>query len=87
MSASAPRCTTWSSGQSRSGGLNIRESPHLRIEGCGVLVDHPELAGVGNDQREAQQNDQNVDGDQSLLTAGLGQNSEDDKCEQDVEKS
>ena len=60
---------------------------HLRIEGCGVLVDHSELAGVGHDQREAQQDDQDVDGDQSLLTAGLGQYSEDDKCEQDVEKS
>ena len=38
----------------------LKSAHHLRIEVPGVLMDQPELAGVGHNQGEAEENHQNV---------------------------
>ena len=51
---------------------------HLRIEVGGVLMDQSQLAGVGHNQGEAQEDHQNVQTQQSLLTSRFCQQSQAD---------
>ena len=65
----------------------VTSAHHLRIEVPGVLVDQPELAGVGDDQGEAEEDQENVHGQQSLLTPRFCQQAQGDGSQEDVENS
>ena len=79
MFAWVPPRTTWSPEViSEIITHSLLSAHHLRIEVPGVLMDQPYLAGVGNNQSEAQEDHQDVHRHQSLLTPRFGQQSQAD---------